>query len=39
VPGGDANALRLTAVSVVISLGALIVSEILARRVGSRVAE
>ena len=39
VPGGDANALRLTLVSVVISVGALIVSEVLARRVASRVAE
>lgn len=32
VPGGDAGALRLTAVSVVISMGALIASEVLARR-------
>jgi molybdate transport system permease protein len=39
VPGGDPNALRLTAVSVVISLAALIASEALARRVGQRVAE
>ncbi len=39
VPGGDANALRLTAVSVVISLGALVASEALARRVSQRVAE
>lgn len=39
VPGGDANALRLTLVSVVISVGALIVSEVLARRVASRVTE
>ncbi len=39
VPGGDANALRLTAVSVLISVGALIVSELFARRVGARVAE
>ncbi len=34
VPGGDANALRLTLVSVVISLAALIVSELMARRAG-----
>jgi molybdate transport system permease protein len=37
VPGGDAQALRLTAISVVISLGALMASEILARRAGQRV--
>lgn len=39
VPGGDAHALRLTAVSVLISLAALMASEALARRVGQRVAE
>jgi molybdate transport system permease protein len=39
VPGGDPNALRLTAVSVLIALGALVSSEVLARRVGQRVAE
>ncbi|MCA0432288.1 MAG: molybdate ABC transporter permease subunit [Proteobacteria bacterium] len=39
VPDGDANALRLTAVSVIISLVALVASEVLARRVGQRVAE
>jgi molybdate transport system permease protein len=37
VPGGDAGALRLTAISVVVSLGALIASEILARRVSRRI--
>lgn len=37
VPGGDASALRLTLVSVVISMAALVVSEALARRVGSRL--
>jgi molybdate transport system permease protein len=37
VPGGDANALRLTAVSIVISLAALLASELLARRVGRRL--
>jgi molybdate transport system permease protein len=37
VPGGDAGALRLTAISVVISLGALLASEVLARRVSSKV--
>ncbi len=39
VPGGDPNALRLTAISVLISLAALVASEALARRVGQRVAE
>jgi molybdate transport system permease protein len=34
VPGGDAGALRLTLVSVVISMAALIASELLSRRVG-----
>jgi molybdate transport system permease protein len=34
VPGGDAGALRLTIVSVVISMAALLASELLARRVG-----
>jgi molybdate transport system permease protein len=34
VPGGDPNALRLTLVSVVISLAALAVSELMARRAG-----
>jgi molybdate transport system permease protein len=36
VPGGDANALRLVVVAVVISLVALIVSEWFARRAGAR---
>jgi molybdate transport system permease protein len=36
VPGGDLAALRLTALSVVVSLGALLASEILARRAGQR---
>ncbi len=34
VPGGDAGALRLTAISVVISMAALLLSEILARKAG-----
>ncbi len=34
VPGGEAGAMRLVAISVVISVGALLVSEYLARRVG-----
>jgi molybdate transport system permease protein len=38
VPGGDSGALRLTLISIVISLGALIVSELLARRVSRRIA-
>lgn len=37
VPGGDAGALRLTAVSVAISLLALLASEWLARRAGRRL--
>lgn len=36
VPGGDAGAMRLTLISVAISMGALLVSELLARRVGAR---
>jgi molybdate transport system permease protein len=39
VPGGDPNALRLTAIAVAISLVALMASEHLARRVGRRIAE
>lgn len=38
VPGGDAGALRLSIVAVVISLGALMVSELIARRSGRREA-
>jgi molybdate transport system permease protein len=38
VPGGDAGALRLTAISIAISLAALLVSEFLARRAGQRIA-
>lgn len=38
VPGGDAGALRLTAISIAISLAALIASEVLARRVGRHIA-
>ena len=38
VPGGDAGALRLTAISIAISLAALIASEVLARRVGRQIA-
>ena len=37
VPGGDAEALRLTAISVAISLGALMASEVLARRAGQKI--
>lgn len=37
VPGGDAGALRLTLISVAISIGALLASEALARQVGRRV--
>ncbi|MBX6369719.1 MAG: molybdate ABC transporter permease subunit [Rhodospirillales bacterium] len=38
VPGGDAQALRLTFVSIVISMAALLASELLARRVRKRLA-
>jgi molybdate transport system permease protein len=37
VPGGDPSALRLTLISVVISMAALLLSEILARRVERRL--
>lgn len=35
-PGGDAGALRLSIIAVLIALGALVVSELLARRTGRR---
>ncbi|MFO1033328.1 MAG: molybdate ABC transporter permease subunit [Hyphomicrobiales bacterium] len=38
VPGGDGQALRLSLISIAISLAALMVSEVLARRVGQKVA-
>lgn len=37
VPGGDAGALRLTVISIIISMAALLLSEALARRVGRRI--
>lgn len=37
VPGGDAGAARLTAISIVISLAALVASEVLARRIARRM--
>ena len=37
VPGGDAGAMRLTLISIAISMIALIVSEIFARRIGRRM--
>jgi molybdate transport system permease protein len=37
VPGGEAGALRLTLVSVALSMAALLVSELLARRLGRRL--
>jgi molybdate transport system permease protein len=37
VPGGDAGALRLTLISVAVSMGALVLSEMLARRIGKRL--
>jgi molybdate transport system permease protein len=36
VPGGDAAAMRLTLVSIAISMLALLGSELLARRIGAR---
>ena len=39
VPGGDANAWRLTAVAIVIALGALIGSEIVQRKTSRRLAQ
>lgn len=38
VPGGEASALRLVLISVFISVGALILSEVMARRVAKRMA-
>jgi molybdate transport system permease protein len=38
VPGGDAGALRLTLISIVISVAALVLSELMARIVGRRIA-
>jgi molybdate transport system permease protein len=38
VPGGDAGALRLTAIAIAVSMAALIAAELLARRVGRRLA-
>lgn len=37
VPGGEAGAFRLTVISIVISLGALIASELLSRRLSARM--
>ena len=37
VPGGDANAARLAAVAIVLSLAALVVSEFLSRRISARI--
>ena len=37
VPGGDAGALRLTIISIMIAMAALFASEVLARRVGRRL--
>jgi molybdate transport system permease protein len=37
VPDGEAGALRLTAVSIALSMGALLLSELLARRIGRRL--
>ncbi|PID35308.1 MAG: molybdate ABC transporter permease subunit, partial [Rhodobacterales bacterium] len=37
VPGGEGAALRLVVISVVVAMGALVASEVLARRVAKRV--
>jgi molybdate transport system permease protein len=37
IPGGERGALRLTLVSIVISMGALLISELMARRVGQKM--
>jgi molybdate transport system permease protein len=37
VPGGDAAALRLTAISVAVSMSALLISEVLAQRIARRL--
>lgn len=37
IPGGEDGALRLTMIAIAISLGALLLSEILARRAGKRI--
>jgi molybdate transport system permease protein len=37
VPGGDAGALRLTIVSIIIAMGALVASEVMARRMNRRL--
>ena len=39
VPGGDANAWRLTAVAIAIALAALVVSELVARKASQRLAQ
>jgi molybdate transport system permease protein len=39
VPGGDANAWRLTAVAIAIALAALVVSELVARKANRRLAQ
>jgi molybdate transport system permease protein len=37
IPGGETGAMRLTLVSIAISMSAVIVSELLARRLGRRM--
>jgi molybdate transport system permease protein len=37
VPGGEAGAMRLTIISIVIAMAALVASEVLARRLGRRI--
>ena len=38
VPGGEASAMRLVVVSIILAMGALLVSEAVARRVAKRIA-
>ena len=38
VPGGEASALRLVVVSIIIAMAALLLSEVISRRVADRIA-
>jgi molybdate transport system permease protein len=39
VPGGDASAMRLVAISLVVAVGALLVSEIVSTRVARKISD
>jgi molybdate transport system permease protein len=39
VPGGDASAMRLVAISLIVAVGALLVSEIVSTRVARRISD